>query len=50
MDKHELEQVYDEIYRMCLLAFMQLEHLERKEWLSEIKSGIEKKKLVNQKI
>lgn len=44
MEQYELERVYDEIYRMCLLSFMQLEHLERKEWLSEIKSCIEKKK------
>lgn len=36
----ELEYIYDEIYQMCLLAFMQLEHADRKEWLDEIKSNI----------
>lgn len=38
----ELEHIYDEIYQMCLLAFMQLEHANRKEWLDGIKN-----KLVN---
>lgn len=40
MSDAELENVYDEIYQMCLLAFMQLEHADRKEWLDEIKNSI----------
>lgn len=40
MDDTELEHIYDEIYQMCLLAFMILEHADRKEWLNEIKSNI----------
>lgn len=36
----ELEHAYDEIYQMCLLAFMQLEHVDRKDWLDEVKSNI----------
>ncbi len=40
INDNELEQIYDEIYRMCLLAFMQLEHIGRKKWLDEIKSNI----------
>ncbi len=40
MSDIELEYAYDEIYQMCLLAFMQLEHADRKKWLDEIKSNI----------
>ena len=40
MSDTELEHTYDEIYQMCLLAFMQLEHAERKEWLANIKNSI----------
>ena len=40
MSDTELEYAYDEIYQMCLLAFMQLEHADRKEWLDEIKRNI----------
>lgn len=40
MSDTELEHTYDKIYQMCLLAFMQLEHVERKEWLASIKSSI----------
>jgi len=40
MSDEELEHTYDEIYQMCLLAFMQLEHADRKDWLDEIKSNI----------
>ena len=36
----ELERIYDEIYQMCLLAFMQLEHADRKDWMDEIKRNI----------
>lgn len=37
MNDAELEQTYDEIYQMCLLGFIQLEHSDRKEWLDEKK-------------
>ncbi len=40
MSDEELEHTYDEIFQMCLLAFMQLEHTDRKEWLDEIKRNI----------
>lgn len=33
----ELEKWYDEIYQMCLLAFMQLEQKERKSRIDELK-------------
>ena len=36
----ELEHTYDEIYQMCLLAFMQLEHADRKDWLVEVKNNL----------
>lgn len=36
----DLEHIYDEIYQMCLLAFMQLEHAEKKEWLKALKDNI----------
>lgn len=37
MSADELEQIYDEVYQMCLLAFMELEHSERKGWIDELK-------------
>lgn len=33
----ELENWYDEIFQMCLLAFMQLDHQERKPRITELK-------------
>ncbi len=36
----EQERIYDEIYQMCLLAFMQLEHADRKDWLDDLKDKI----------
>ena len=36
----EQERIYDEIYQMCLLAFMQLEHADRKDWLDDLKYKI----------
>ena len=41
MSEAELECTYDEIYQMCLLAFMQLEHADRREWLKELKGNID---------
>ena len=35
-----MESIYDEIFQMCLLAFMQLEHADRKDWMDEIKRNI----------
>ena len=40
----ELEYTYDEIYQMCLLAFMMLEHADRKDWLDEVKNNLANKK------
>jgi len=40
MNDNELEHTYDEIYQMCLLAFMQLEHADRKEWIEKTKNNI----------
>lgn len=41
MSATELEHTYDETYQMCLLAFMQLEHVDRKSWLKELKDNID---------
>lgn len=41
MSVNDLEKIYDEIYQMCLLAFMRLEHEDRKVWLVEIKKNID---------
>lgn len=43
LDQSMLEMIYDETYRMCMLAIMQLENLERKDWLEEIKKNIDNK-------
>ena len=40
INNNELEHIYDEIYQMCLLAFMQLEHTDRKDWIEETKNNI----------
>ena len=37
MSDNELENWYDETYQMCLLAFLELEHLERKSRIKELK-------------
>lgn len=41
MDPKALECWYDEIYQMCLLAFMRLEQKARKQKFDELKSEIE---------
>lgn len=41
MKKAQLEQWYDEIYQMCLLAFMRLEHIDRKKKFDVLKTQIE---------
>ena len=38
--KKQILLKYDEIYQMCLLAIMQLEYLERKKWVDELKDRI----------
>lgn len=43
MDKNKLEKWYDETYQMCLLAFMELEQVDRKPKFDAIKAEIEKK-------
>ena len=43
MDEKELGAWYDEIYQMCLLAFMELEQAERKPRFDKIKAEIEAK-------
>lgn len=40
INNNELEHIYDEIYQMCLLAFMQLEHADRKDWIEKTKNNI----------
>lgn len=40
----ELEELYDETYQMCLLAFMRLEQNERKNKFDKIKNIIENQK------
>lgn len=43
ISEKELEEIYDETYQMCLLAFMELEHLNRKEKISDLKNRINNK-------
>lgn len=43
MTKDELEHWYDETYQMCLLAFLRIEHIERKKAISELKKKVEAK-------
>lgn len=40
MESEELEHWYDETYQMCLLAFLQLEHLERKVEFDKLRAEI----------
>lgn len=41
MPKKELESWYDETYRMCLLSFLEIEHIERQARFNQIKDKIE---------
>ncbi len=43
MDQGQLETWYDEIYQMCLFAFMSLEQADRKVKINELKQKIEEK-------
>lgn len=44
LTKEQLEQWYDEVYQMSLLAFLRLEHIERKKNFDVLKDSIENKK------
>jgi hypothetical protein len=44
MDAIEVEEVYDEIYQMILLALLLLEHTEREKYVKELMSHFKKKK------
>lgn len=41
MPSDDLESWYDETYRMCLLAFLEIEHVERRTKFNNIKNKIE---------
>lgn len=43
MAEEELEHWYDETYQMCLLAFLRIEHIERKKAINELKKKVEAK-------
>ncbi len=44
MKNSDIEQWYDEIYQMCLLAFLELDHLERKDLIKKLKEDVQKDK------
>ena len=44
MDNDELEKWYDDAYQMCLLAFLELDHIERKNRVKQLKEVIKKQK------
>lgn len=44
IDSKVLEEWYDEIYQMCLLAFLELEQIERKKKFDKLKNEIETSK------
>lgn len=41
LTEEQLEHWYDEVYQMCLLAFLRLEHIERKNHFDALKAQIE---------
>ena len=43
LSKEQLEFWYDEVYQMCLLAVLRLEHVGRKKTFEALKSEIESK-------
>ena len=44
MPLDQVEKWYDETYQMCLLAFLEIEHFERKKKFEALKVNIEKTK------
>ena len=40
MSKEELEKWYDETYQLCLLAFLELDNIQRKEKIEKLKTDI----------
>ena len=42
MKDDEIERWYDDTYQMCLLAFLELDHLERKSRVKQLKKEISK--------
>lgn len=44
MSKTDLEDWYDELYQMCLLAFLRLEHIEWQKKFDNLKQAIENSK------
>lgn len=44
MPNDELENWYDEIYQMCLLAFLEIEQIDRKKSFNDLKRQIEENK------
>ena len=44
MPTDELEQWYDETYQMCLLAFLEIENIERKKKVADLKKELKKTK------
>lgn len=38
LDDEELEQLYDDTYQMCLLAFLEIDNQERTKKVDELKS------------
>lgn len=43
MSKKKIEQWYDDTYQMCLLAFLELEHIDRKRRIDQLKKDIQSK-------
>lgn len=41
MDKDKLEEWYDDTYQLCLLSFLELENVERKARVKQLKENIE---------
>ena len=42
MGKNELEKWYDEVYQLCLLAFLEIDNKERIIKVKQLKDEIEK--------
>lgn len=45
MSKRDLENWYDEIYQLCLLAFLELDNVERNKKIADLKSKMELEKM-----